>query len=762
MSKQLLIDAAHAEETRVAVVEDNQLIDFDIENNAKKTLKGNIYLGKIVRVEPSLQAAFIDYGGNRHGFLAFTEIHPDYFRIPVGDREQLDQPIDENVKKLSDSVDGLDDDTDEEISDFNEDEIPEIDNDDDANEVDADDVVKKKETKETNPYKLYKIQEVIKSRQVVLIQVVKEERGNKGAALTSFISLAGRYCVLMPNAQHSGGISRRITDSGDRRRLKSIISDLSLSEGSSLIVRTAGLDRSKPEIKRDHAYLTKLWQEICAETVTSTAPCLVYEEADLIRRTIRDGYSKEIDAVYVEGEEGYKNAKKYMKAMVPSHAKKVQPYKDDKCPLFFKYKVEQQIEQMYSPTVKLKSGGYIVINQTEALVAIDVNSGRATRERHIETTALNTNMEAAEEVARQIRLRDYAGLIVIDFIDMSDSKNNQLVERKLRESLVVDRARVQSGRISQFGLLEMSRQRLRPSIMESSTIKCDNCGGSGVVRSVASIGLQLLRVIEETCLSKKCGRLITIHMPSNVAFYLLATKRHELSDLEQRFQLKLDLKEDNRLVNTGFKIENENGAFVADGHGNTSASDQQQKDQGNRNKKKDIKPNPQNANSSGNRNKKPVHQHKKEPVHQNKKEPEAATSVNSAEEPKKENLPKQNRRNNYRQNRRNRKQNNSSAPQNLEQNNSQRNTDGGENTPTPKENVGNSAPKEKTGRPSNPKENNRKPSAPKESGDRPAIPKENSGSNSDTNRNTQGEKKPAAVERKPSSNRKGWWQKLLD
>ncbi len=612
MSKELLIDSSQTEETRVAVVENNQLLDFDIENNAKKTLKGNIYLGKIVRVEPSLQAAFVDYGGNRHGFLAFTEIHPDYFRIPVSDREQLGQPVDENVKKLSEAVD-LDEDTgNEEIPDINEDEIPELDNEDEG-KVDFDEVEEKGE-KEKNPYKLYKIQEVIKSRQIVLIQVVKEERGNKGAALTTFISLAGRYCVLMPNAQHSGGISRRITDNGDRKRLKSVISDLNLSAGSSLIVRTAGLDRSKTEIKRDYSYLTKLWEEICSETVTSTAPSLIYEEADLIRRTIRDVYSKEIDNIYVDGAEGYKYAKKYMKAMVPSHAKKVQHYKDDKCPLFFKYQIEQQIEQMYSPTVRLKSGGYIVINQTEALVAIDVNSGRATRERHIETTALNTNIEAAEEVARQIRLRDYAGLIVIDFIDMSDSRNNQLVEKKLRESLTIDRARVQAGRISQFGLLEMSRQRLRPSIMESSTIKCENCGGSGVVRSVESIGLQMLRVIEETCLSQKCGRQVNVSMPSSVAFYLLSSKRHELTSLESRFQLKLNLKEDNRLINTGFKIENEAGAFVADGLGNTAATEQQNSKSSQGTPQRKEGHNTQNSNAPGNRSKKskPMHRKPKE------------------------------------------------------------------------------------------------------------------------------------------------------
>jgi ribonuclease E len=643
MPKELLIDAAHAEETRVAIVEDKQLLDFDIENNSKKTLKGNIYLGKIVRVEPSLQAAFVDYGGNRHGFLAFTEIHPDYFRIPVSDREKLNQPIDENVKKLSDSlVDNSEENENEDSSEVDAIEIPEVDVDPEEDiEDNSNSNLDKELGEETNPYKLYKIQEVIKSRQIVLIQVVKEERGNKGAALTTFISLAGRYCVLMPNAQHSGGISRRITDSSDRKRLKSIINDLGLSEGNSLIVRTAGLDRSKTEIKRDYGYLTKLWEEICAETVKSNAPSLIYEEADLIRRTIRDVYSKEIDTIYVEGNEGYKSAKKYIKDMVPSHAKKVQPYKDDNCPLFFKYQIEQQIEQMYSPTVKLKSGGYIVINQTEALVAIDVNSGRATRERHIETTAFNTNLEAAEEVARQIRLRDYAGLIVIDFIDMNDPKNNQAVEKKLRDSLAMDRARVQAGRISQFGLLEMSRQRLRPSIMESSTVKCINCGGSGVVRSVESIGLQMLRVIEEICLSKKCGRQINIYMPSNVAFYLLSNKRHELSALETRFQLKLQLKEDNRLINTGFKIESESGNFIADGHGNSASNDQKNNnDATNKNKvsaqtsnaknkkiknsQKNPKPNPSNNETDMGDNKKAMRsdvgkKNKKRNYHHNKK-----------------------------------------------------------------------------------------------------------------------------------------------
>lgn len=730
MSKELLIDSSHTEETRVAIVENNQLLDFDIENNAKKTLKGNIYLAKIVRVEPSLQAAFVDYGGNRHGFLAFTEIHPDYFRIPVSDREKLNQPVDENVKKLSDSM------ADEEIIegeedaiDIDESEIPDLDSHSPVKTSEGEETAGE-EPEVTNPYKLYKIQEVVKSRQIVLVQVVKEERGNKGAALTTFISLAGRYCVLMPNAQHSGGISRRITDSGDRKRLKSIISDLSLSEGSSLIVRTAGLDRSKTEIKRDYSYLTKLWEEICAETVTSSAPSLIYEEADLIRRTIRDVYSKEIDTVLVEGAEGYKYAKKYMKAMVPSHSKKVQPYKDDKCPLFFKYKIEQQIEQMYSPTIRLKSGGYIVINQTEALVAIDVNSGRATRERHIETTALNTNLEAAEEVARQIRLRDYAGLIVIDFIDMGDTRNNQLVEKKLRESLTMDRARVQAGRISQFGLLEMSRQRLRPSIMESSTVKCESCGGSGVVRSVESVGLQMLRVIEENCLNQKCSREVTIYMPSNVAFYLLSSKRHELTDIETRFKLRLNLKEDNRLINTGFKIENETGGFIADGLGTPPPSEQKKgKDLAGKPHKKEGQ-NTQNSNSSGNKSKRSKNPQKKP------KDNDLRSEKNDG--PQKDMAEKRDKNPNQRHhNKRNHKRPNKNPNLNQAKGNQ------------PNQNT------------------NHKPSSEKANNNAPASEKNgNKASSSEKTNNEPSASKegPAGAPKhsNKTSRRKGWWQKLLD
>lgn len=572
MSKRMLIDATHSEEMRVAVVENNALVDFDFENFSKRPLKGNLYLGKIVRIEPSLQAAFVDYGGNRHGFLAFTEIHPDYFRIPVADRPRDEEPVEEEEAK--------------------EDKAPKDSSDEAVEETSEEEAQPKKSSENFNPYKAYKIQEVITSRQVVLVQVVKEERGNKGAALTTYVSLAGRYCVLMPNAIHGGGISRRITDMGDRRRLKQLIQDLDVPDNMSLIVRTAGLDRSKTEIKRDYGYLIKLWSQIRELTLKGTAPSLIYKEANLLRRAIRDLYIKEIEEVLVEGEEGYKEVKTFMKDMVPSHAKKVQRYKEEDYPLFYKHKIERQIEKMYSPEVQLRSGGYIVINPTEALVSIDVNSGKSTRERHIDTTALNTNLEAAEEIARQVRLRDLAGLIVIDFIDMTDSRHNHQVEKCLKEALAVDRARVQVGRISQFGLLEMSRQRLRPSIMEASTVTCPKCAGMGVVRSTESFALQLLRVLEEISLEDPEQKDLTVFIPSNIAFYLLIEKRHEISQLEERYKLQLSLREDEKLDSVGFRIESK-GRFIIDGVGNTGKSENKssQKEEGNAKKGSSSKKN---------------------------------------------------------------------------------------------------------------------------------------------------------------------------
>jgi ribonuclease E len=573
MSKQMLIEATHKEEVRVAVVENDTLVDFDFENLSKKPLKGNVYLGKIVRIEPSLQAAFVDYGGNRHGFLSFTEIHPDYFRIPVADRPKTEETLPETetvAKEASEDVPVLDLNSKESVSESSDTQETL----DALLEPEPAEKGTPKSSGRYNPYRHYKIQEVIHSRQVVLVQVVKEERGNKGAALTTYVSLAGRYCVLMPNAINGGGISRRITDVADRKRLKDLLKDLELPEGMSLIVRTAGLDRSKTEIKKDYAYLMKLWSQIREETIQANAPSLIYEEGNLLRRAIRDMYLRDIEDVIVEGEDGYKEARQFMKDMVPSHAKKVQKYKEKELPLFYKYKIERQIEQMHSMQVPLKSGGYIVINPTEALVAIDVNSGKSTRERHIDETAFNTNMEAATEVARQVRLRDLAGLIVVDFIDMHDPKNNHQVEKCLREAMSLDRARIQIGRISQFGLLEMSRQRIRPSIVEASTIACPTCYGAGFIRSSESFALQLLRVLEEFCLNDATTRELTIFMPAHLAFYLLSQKRHEFSRVEEKYTLSLDLREDNKLLTTGFRIEHK-GRLVIDGAGNTPRTEEQ-------------------------------------------------------------------------------------------------------------------------------------------------------------------------------------------
>lgn len=534
MPKIMLIDAAHREETRVAVLNDGQLFDFDYESASKKPIKGNIYLAKVVRVEPSLQAAFVEYGGNRHGFLAFTEIHPDYFRIPVALRPEEEQQPEAEETPVQ---------TDEE----------------DAPAPDAPAPTDESFHKE-NPYRSYKIQEVIKNRQILLVQATKEERGNKGAALTTFVSLAGRYCVLMPNALNSGGVSRRITDVEDRKRLKEIIEDLEMPEGMSLIVRTAGYDGKKTEIKKDYQYLSKLWSDIRENTLQANAPCLIHEEGDLVRRSIRDLYGNDVEEIWVEGEEAYKNAKEFIKSLVPSHAKRVNLYKDSSLPLFYKYKIEEQIDQMHETKVKLHSGGYLVINQTEALVAIDVNSGKSTRERHIDSTAVKTNLEAAVEVARQIRLRDLAGLIVIDFIDMSESKHNHAVERKLKEALAEDRARLQVGRISQFGLLEMSRQRLRPSITESTSVTCVYCQGKGLMRSKESISLQLLRTLEEVMIQNPQHDLLNVYVTASIAFYLLSEKRAHLSDIEKTFKTVIKIFQDEDLGGSLFRLQGADGA----------------------------------------------------------------------------------------------------------------------------------------------------------------------------------------------------------
>ncbi|MGZ8996040.1 MAG: Rne/Rng family ribonuclease, partial [Rhodospirillales bacterium] len=474
-TKSMLIDASHPEETRVVVLDGTRLEGYDVEVASRRQLKGNIYLAKVTRVEPSLQAAFVDYGGNRHGFLAFNEIHPDYYQIPVADRQAL---IEEHVQAEATDAEA-EAETDAEAAASEEDGEPvEVLGGDDEEEL---------EHRPPRPVsRNYKMQEVIKRRQILLVQVVKEERGNKGAALTTYLSLAGRYCVLMPNSSRGGGISRKISGLTDRKRLKKILAELEVPEGMGVIVRTAGSGRTKAEIKRDYEYLMRLWGNIRETTLSSIAPALVYEEASLIKRSIRDLYGRDIEEIVIQGEPEYRTAKEFMKLFIPSHAKRVKLHDDTERPLFNLYQVESQLDAMHLPSVPLKSGGYIVINPTEALVSIDVNSGRATRERHIEETALRTNLEAADEIARQLRLRDLAGLIVIDFIDMENSRNQSQVERRTKDALKTDRARIQVGRISPFGLLELSRQRLRPSLLETSFEPCPYCGGMGVCRTTES------------------------------------------------------------------------------------------------------------------------------------------------------------------------------------------------------------------------------------------------------------------------------------
>ncbi len=527
MVKRMLIDATHPEETRVVVMNGTRLEEFDVETSTKRQIKGNVYLAKIVRVEPSLQAAFVDYGGNRHGFLAFSEIHPDYYQIPVADRQRLiaeeaSSPDEAHAEEPHEAESARADDDAEETQ-----TVEHLGGDD------ADDASARRAREK--PFRQYKIQEVIKRRQIMLVQVVKEERGNKGAALTTYLSLAGRYCVLMPNTPRGGGVSRKITSATDRRRLKDMMSGLDIPEGVAVIVRTAGSERSKAEIKRDYEYLLRTWSSIRALTLESRAPALVYEEATLIKRAIRDVYSRDIEEIQVEGEEGYRVAKDFMKALTPSHAKKVQPYKDSHLmPLFHRFQVESQLEALHNTQVTLKSGGYIVLNQAEALVAIDVNSGRSTRERNIEETALKTNIEASDEIARQLRLRDLAGLVVIDYIDMEDSKNNAAVERCLKEALRSDRARIQVGRISPFGLMELSRQRLRPSFVENSYVMCPHCTGSGMIRSTESEVVRILRVIEEEGVRRRSAE-ITVTVPIAIALYILNQKRAALAEIEARY-----------------------------------------------------------------------------------------------------------------------------------------------------------------------------------------------------------------------------------
>ncbi|MCV2447292.1 ribonuclease E/G [Paracoccus sp. DMF] len=601
MSKKMLIDATHAEETRVVVVDGTKVEEFDFETVNKRQLAGNIYLAKVTRVEPSLQAAFVDYGGNRHGFLAFAEIHPDYYQIPAADRQALIEEerqaaaaeADEGEKtkrnprrrkgpkptaaETGDAVVSSDEIAGMTIVDLSEEDgaapealaaepqepVPAEDAADthaeDAHEDDGiESVAEEDVTEEIRPPKKprarrYKIQEVIKVRQIMLVQVVKEERGNKGAALTTYLSLAGRYCVLMPNTARGGGISRKITNAADRKKLKEIASELEVPEGAGLIIRTAGSQRTRTEIRRDYEYLMRLWEQIRELTFKSIAPAPVYEEGDLIKRTIRDIYSKEIDEVLVEGDRGYRTAKDFMKMIMPSHAKNVKHYQDQ-MPLFARFQVESYLGGMFNPVVQLKSGGYIVIGVTEALVAIDVNSGRATKEGSIEDTALKTNLEAADEVARQLRLRDLAGLIVIDFIDMEERKNNAAVEKRFKDKLKTDRARIQVGRISGFGLMEMSRQRLRPGMLESTTQPCAHCHGTGLIRSDDSLALTILRAIEEEG-TRKRSREVLVKAPVAVANFLMNAKREHIANIEARYGMSVRVEADPVLISPDYAIE---------------------------------------------------------------------------------------------------------------------------------------------------------------------------------------------------------------
>ncbi|KFL27985.1 ribonuclease E, partial [Devosia riboflavina] len=564
-TKRMLVDAIHPEETRIVVTAGNRLEEFDFESASRRQLRGNIFLAKVTRVEPSLQAAFVEYGGNRHGFLAFSEIHPDYYQIPVADREALlrdEEHEEEHHEETEETVsvpEGVAE-TDAEADPQETEEDSHIEqapaNTEPVESIggaDALEEVPERRQRSQQRRHQYKIQEVIKRRQVMLVQVVKEERGNKGAALTTYLSLAGRYSVLMPNTARGGGISRKITNAADRKRLKEITSDLEVPQGMGVILRTAGATRTKAEVKRDFEYLMRLWESVRTLTLQSQAPCLVYEEGSLIKRTIRDLYNKDIDEVLVAGDAAYREAKDFMKMIMPSHAKNVKPYGEEQ-PLFSKYGIESQLDQMFSPVVTLPSGGYIVINPTEALVSIDVNSGRSTKEHNIEDTALQTNLEAADEVARQLRLRDLAGLIVIDFIDMMENRSNRAVERRLKDALKDDRARIQVGRISHFGLMEMSRQRIRFGVVESSTHKCPICDGTGLVRSTESLALMIMRHVEDHVLRKQ-GQSINVRVPTDVALYVLNYKRDTLTALEARNALSITITADSKLTGHQFSIE---------------------------------------------------------------------------------------------------------------------------------------------------------------------------------------------------------------
>jgi len=530
MTKRLLIDARQTEETRVITSTNDKIDDFEYEVHSRRQLKGNIYLARVTRVEPSLQAAFIEYGGNRQGFLAFSEIHPDYYRIPIEDRQKLIADVSAKTDEDLDINQNINEEIEE---DFSEEELRKV---------------------KRNLYRNYKIQEVIARRQILLVQVVKEERGTKGAALTTYISIAGRYCVLMPNTPRGGGVSRKIANIVDRKRLKKIVDDLDLSTGMALIIRTAGSKRTKIEIKRDYSNSMSTWENVKKLTLESNAPTLIHEEGSLVKRAIRDLYHNDIDEVLVEGNEAYKVCKNYMKALMPSHAKKVQEYHDEKKPLFQRYNLDSQLFDIFSPKVTLNSGGYLIIDQTEALVAIDVNSGKATRERSIEDTALKTNLEAAEEFARQARLRDLSGLVVIDFIDMEDVKNRNNVEKKLKEAMRKDRARIQIGQISSFGLLELSRQRLRPSVVENSSELCSHCGGSGRIQSIEVSAVQILRSIEEEGADdNNIG--VNVYAHSSVILHILNKKRDQLSEIQSRYNILIEFINDNSIIPPLKKLE---------------------------------------------------------------------------------------------------------------------------------------------------------------------------------------------------------------
>lgn len=532
----MLIDATHTEETRVVVLEDGRLDELDVDTSTKKQIKGNIYLAKVVRVEPSLQAAFVEYGGNRHGFLAFGEIHPDYYQIPVADREALKEQIaaEQMEERSAKEMVAEDVDVTSDVETISE----------------SDDIVRHRPSFSRR----YKIQEVIHQGQVMLVQVIKEERGNKGAALTTYLSLAGRFSVLMPNNGKGGGVSRKINNAKDRKTLRSIVDKLPIPQGMSVIIRTAGQGKTKTEIKRDFDYLIKTWMRIREKTLESIAPTLIHEEGDIVKRSLRDVFTPDIEEIWVEGEAVFKSAREFMKILMPAQAKKIKQYKGN-IPLFQEYHVEAQLESIHNNIVQLRSGGYLVIDQTEALVAVDVNSGRATREHDIEETALRTNLETCDEVARQLRLRDLAGLIVIDFIDMDEPRNNAAVERRLKEALHHDRARIQVGKISGFGLMEMSRQRLHSSFLESSYRPCPHCGGKGVVRSTESCAMHALHILEEAGL-KNQGNTLILSVPADVATYVLNIKRDNLISLEKRFQLRIQILSDNTLDKpSDFRLE---------------------------------------------------------------------------------------------------------------------------------------------------------------------------------------------------------------